>query len=56
MDLIGTKPDRGRSCDEIRPGYRKFSVGSHVVFYRVTDVGSDVVRILHRRMDFTSRL
>jgi toxin ParE1/3/4 len=26
-------PRRGLGCDQIRPGYRRFSVGSHVLFF-----------------------
>jgi toxin ParE1/3/4 len=47
---------RGRQCDEIRTGYFKHSVGSHVLFYRLTGDGIDVVRILHSRMDFGRHL
>jgi toxin ParE1/3/4 len=45
-----------RACDEIRPGYRKFRSGSHVVFCRVTDEVVTVVRVLHSRMDFQRHL
>ena len=31
---------RGTACDDIRPGYRKFSVGSHVLFYGSPTTGS----------------
>jgi toxin ParE1/3/4 len=53
--LLGTlaqNPNLGRSCEEIREGYRRMEHRSHVVFYRNV-VGEDVVeviRILHRRM------
>jgi toxin ParE1/3/4 len=36
----------------VRPDYRKYPSGSHVLFYRLTDDGIDVVRILHERMDY----
>jgi toxin ParE1/3/4 len=43
---------RGRSAEDIRAGYRKLAVGSHLLFYRMTDAGLvDVIRILHQRMD-----
>jgi toxin ParE1/3/4 len=51
----GTRP--GRAIDDIRPGYWKLPVQSHVLFYRVT--GSrmiEVMRILHQKMDVTARL
>ena len=41
---------------EIRAGYLKYAVGSHVIFYRRTGAGIDVIRVLHRRMDVPSRL
>jgi toxin ParE1/3/4 len=42
----------GRDCGDIREGYRKYPVGSHMLFYRLITDGIDVVRILHRQMDF----
>ena len=52
IEAIATDPRKGRVCDDIRAGYRKFLVGSHVMFYRQRGTGIDIVRILHRRMDF----
>ena len=47
---------KGSNADNIRPGYRKLSVGSHVLFFRVMGGGEiDVVRILHQRMDVAGR-
>ena len=31
---VAETPHVGRSCDDIRAGYRKITVGSHVIFYR----------------------
>jgi toxin ParE1/3/4 len=46
---------KGRSADNIRAGYRKFSVGSHFIFYRISaDRHVEVIRILHQRMDVQS--
>jgi toxin ParE1/3/4 len=46
----------GRSADDVRAGYRK-AVGSHILFFRMTDDGVvDVVRILHQRMDASRHL
>jgi toxin ParE1/3/4 len=48
---------RGRTIDDIRPGYRKLAVASHFLFYRITDTGIiEIIRILHQRMDAASRL
>src|SRR4051794_20999673 len=40
----------------IRAGYFKYPVGSHFVFYRQSDAGLDVIRILHQRMDAEAHL
>ncbi|WP_158174780.1 type II toxin-antitoxin system RelE/ParE family toxin [Grimontia hollisae] len=50
--LLAENPDIGKSCDEIREGYRKFSQGSHVIFYLQTGRQQiRVIRILHKSMD-----
>ena len=41
---------------DVRRGYRKSRSGSHVIFFKVTGDGIDVVRILHQRMDFERHL
>lgn len=51
FDLLAEAPRRGASCDAIRAGYRRFGVGSHVIYYKTTDYGIAVIRILHQRMD-----
>jgi toxin ParE1/3/4 len=46
-----------RPIDDIRPGYWKLAVGSHVLFYRVAEAGLiDVIRILHQRMHVAAHL
>ena len=52
IELLAAAPGRGRPCPEIKAGYARHRVGSHVIFYRSTPVGVEVVRILHQRMDF----
>lgn len=56
IEEIASDPSRGRSCEEIRAGYRKVQVGSHMLFYRITDRAIHIVRILHERMDFERHL
>ncbi len=42
---------------DIRPGYRKLRSGRHVILHRTHDDGAtEIVRILHERMDVTARL
>jgi len=56
IDRIADDPGRGRACDEIRESYRRYSIGSHLLFYVVSDDGVNVIRILHQRMDPTRHL
>ena len=54
---LAKNPLMGRSCDDIREGYRKFPHGSHVIFYK--QLGEDellIVRILHGTMDVESNM
>ena len=46
----------GRKIDDIRPGYLKYAVGQHFVFFRISKRGIEVVRILHQAMDVDRHL
>lgn len=53
IELLADNPLIGRSCNEVRAGYRRHAAGSHTLYYRVS-AGEDlvdVVRILHKHMD-----
>lgn len=56
IERIAADPERGRACDEIRQGYRRYGIGSHLVFYRDSADTVDIIRILHQRMDPTRHL
>ena len=47
---LAVGPQLGTACDHIRTGYRRRRVGRHAVYYRTTDYGIAVIRILHDRM------
>jgi toxin ParE1/3/4 len=49
---VADRPSPGRECPQVRRGYHKYPSGSHLLFYRLTVDGIDVVRILHERMDY----
>jgi toxin ParE1/3/4 len=54
---ISSNPNMGKSYDDLRSGYRGVNVKSHIIFYRISDEKSiEIVRILHQRMDFKSRM
>lgn len=48
---LAQSPGTAPACDYIRPGYRRRSVERHMIYFRITDYGVAIVRILHDRMD-----
>ncbi len=51
IERIAHDPERGMPADDVRPDYRRYSVGSHLVFSTEAPHGVSVIRILHQRMD-----
>ena len=50
--LLADTFEAGVACDIIKAGYRKFPIGSHVIFYHpLSEAEIEIVRILHKRMD-----
>lgn len=45
-----------RSAEEVRAGYRKVAVGSHVMFFRMGSGVVEIIRILHQSMDVERHL
>ncbi len=51
FNSLANQPRIGIPCDYIKPGYRKYHVGRHLVFYRQVDNVVEIIRILHDSMD-----
>ena len=47
---LADNPGLGRSCDSVRPGLRRLEQGKHVIFFRATNDGILVSRVLHEQM------
>jgi toxin ParE1/3/4 len=56
IETVAESPRRGRPCNEVRRGYRRYLAGSHIIFFRKVKTGIDVIRILHGAMDFERHL
>ena len=54
--LLANNPKSGTSSEHIRAGYRRHSVLRHVIYYRETVYGIEVIRVLHNRMLATRHL
>ena len=50
----GERPLLGRSREEVMPGLRSLLVHPYTIFYRVSDAGVEVVRVLHERRNFST--
>ena len=54
---LALNPTIGKPCDYIKPGYRKSSVGSHIIFYTSESSGLiNIVRILHKNSDIEAKI
>ncbi len=51
FESIAQTPSTSPACDHIRAGYRRQVIEKHVIYFRMTADGIDVMRILHARMD-----
>ncbi len=53
---LADNPGLGKTCDYIKRGYRKFSIASHVIYYRTDSNRIKIVRVLHKRMDVSESI
>lgn len=51
FQLLGRTPYAGRRRDELRIGYRSFSVGQYVILYRITEPYIEIMHVLHGKRD-----
>jgi toxin ParE1/3/4 len=51
FEMLADFPLRAVACDVIRPGYRRYKVDRHMIYFLDTDYGIAVIRLLHERMD-----
>jgi len=56
FQMLANEPQLGRTCDEIKQGYRKHHLGRHLIFYRLIASRVEIIRILHDSMDVDSHL
>lgn len=56
VQLLAEHSELGKDRSEIKHGYRSYTVGSHVIFFVLTDDVLRVLRVLHQRMDYMKHL
>ncbi|ALU46130.1 type II toxin-antitoxin system RelE/ParE family toxin [Pseudoalteromonas rubra] len=52
FQTLAASTDLAINYDHVRPGLKAFPVGAHIVFFRATDTGIEVIRVLHQSMDY----
>jgi toxin ParE1/3/4 len=55
-ERVAERPLIGRARDTLSPGLRSVLVHPYIVFYRVSDTGVEVVRVLHQRRNLAAVL
>ena len=56
LDLLASSPRMGRPYDVVIPCLLAFPVDNYMIFYRQSDIGIEVVRVLHGARDILSLL
>ena len=51
FQVLAESPKSAPACDHIRQGYRRRNVERHMIYFRITDYGIAIIRVLHERMD-----
>jgi toxin ParE1/3/4 len=49
--LLGSLPRMGRSREELKPNLRSHAVGNYIIYYRETQRGVSILRVVHGSRD-----
>jgi toxin ParE1/3/4 len=49
---LAKNPELGAARNDILPQLRVWSVGSYIIFYRPSDDGVEIIRVVHGARDF----
>jgi toxin ParE1/3/4 len=56
MERVALDPSRGRSVSVRGKSYYRYRSGSHMILYRETNRGVQIVRVLHQSMEYIRHL
>jgi toxin ParE1/3/4 len=51
---LSENPQLGKQRTEIKPGYYCFPEGMHLIFYKITQDGINIIGVPHQNMDIVS--
>jgi toxin ParE1/3/4 len=49
---LSENPQLGKQRADLKPGYYCFPEGMHLIFYKITRDGIDIIGVPHQSMDF----
>ena len=58
IEYLAEHPKSGKDYRKVRKGYFRSQIKSHLIFYKINKKNEEIeiIRILHQRMDFETRL
>ena len=58
IEYLAKNPTSGKDYSKVRKGYFGSQIKSHFIFYKINRRNNEIeiIRILHQRMDFETRL
>ena len=51
MRVVASNPENGRVRTDIKEGYYSINVEKHVIYYRVSTEGIEIIDVLHQSME-----
>jgi toxin ParE1/3/4 len=54
--MLAEQPELGAARDDLLPGLRVWPVVNHLIFYRLSTDGIEVVRVVHGARDYIKLL
>lgn len=54
FDWLAENPFFGKRRDDIKVGYYCFAEGKHLIFYKITDAGVEIIGLPHQQMDIVN--
>ena len=56
FEWLAENPKSGKKREHIKEGYRSYPEGRHVIFYRITEGGVEIIGVIHQSEDVEQRL
>jgi len=56
LEWLAKQPALGQKRNEIKDGYVSFPEGRHIIFYRITERGMEVMGVIHQSEDIDTHL